>query len=91
MPASARTIPSTVAWRAAGASTETVNPSGRYRTVLSYHHTRLREAGLTRTRVAGRQHFIWLRAEEIEQRMPGWLAAVLGSLRAEDRAPAAVE
>ena len=58
---------------------------------LSYHLARLREAGLTMTRVAGRQHFIRLRAEEIEQWMPGWLDAVLGSLRAEGKAPAAAE
>lgn len=53
------------------------------KTNLTYHYVRLREAGLTRTRVAGAQRLITLRSDDIESRFPGLLAAVLAGARAE--------
>ena len=50
---------------------------------LTYHYVRLREAGLTRTRIVGAQRLITLRADDIEMRFPGLLAAVLAGARAE--------
>ncbi|MGK5743116.1 ArsR/SmtB family transcription factor [Micromonospora sp. URMC 103] len=43
----------------------------------SHHLKVLREAGLTRTRVAGTSRFVSLRREELEQVYPGLLDAVL--------------
>ena len=44
---------------------------------LSHHLRVLREAGLTRTRIDGRQRFLSLRTEDLEARFPGLLDAVL--------------
>jgi DNA-binding transcriptional ArsR family regulator len=56
------------------------------KTHLSYHLARLRTAGLTNTRVAGTSRFISLRARDLEVRFPGWLRAVIASIRAESAA-----
>jgi DNA-binding transcriptional ArsR family regulator len=53
------------------------------KTSLSYHLARLREAGLTRTRVEGTLRYMTLRREELARRFPGLLEAVLASARAE--------
>ena len=53
------------------------------KTNLTYHYVRLREAGLTRTRQMGTHRLITLRAEDIESRFPGLLAAILAAARAE--------
>ena len=50
---------------------------------MTYHYVRLREAGLTRTRIAGAQRLITLRIDDIETRFPGLLPAVLAGARAE--------
>jgi DNA-binding transcriptional ArsR family regulator len=50
---------------------------------LTYHYVRLREAGLTRTRIAGAHRLITLRIDDIESRFPGLLTAVLAGARAE--------
>jgi DNA-binding transcriptional ArsR family regulator len=55
------------------------------KTNLTYHYVRLREAGLTRTRIAGAQRLITLRIDDIETRFPGLLPAVLAGARAERR------
>jgi DNA-binding transcriptional ArsR family regulator len=55
------------------------------KTNLTYHYIRLREAGLTRTRIEGPQRLITLRSEDIEARFPGLLAAVLAGARSERR------
>ena len=44
---------------------------------VSHHWRILREAGLTHTRVQGRARFISVRRDEMEQRFPGLLAAIL--------------
>ena len=49
---------------------------------VSYHFKVLREAGVTRTRVAGTQRFISLRRDDLEMRFPGLLDAVLRATEA---------
>ncbi|WP_091666692.1 ArsR/SmtB family transcription factor [Micromonospora auratinigra] len=47
----------------------------------SHHLKVLREAGLTRTRVAGTSRYVRLRREELDRLYPGLLAAVLAAPR----------
>lgn len=51
------------------------------KTNLSYHLARLREAGVTRTRVDGAQRMISVRRDDLEARFPGLLDAILTSAR----------
>ena len=44
---------------------------------LSHHFKVLREAGLTHTRIEGRQRYITLRREELDRRFPGLLQIVI--------------
>jgi len=46
---------------------------------LTYHYAKLREAGLTHTRIEGSYRYVSLRIDELEQRFPGLLKAVLAS------------
>lgn len=55
------------------------------KTNVSYHLARMREAGLTTTRVEGTSHHIRLRVEDLETRFPGLLDAVLSSIVVEER------
>ncbi len=48
---------------------------------LAYHFRILREAGITRTRIEGRNHYISLRREELDERFPGLLDSVLKAAR----------
>jgi DNA-binding transcriptional ArsR family regulator len=47
------------------------------KSTLSHHFKTLREAGLTRTLVAGRTHTIQLRRTELDARFPGLLDAII--------------
>ncbi|MGN6204909.1 ArsR/SmtB family transcription factor [Humibacter sp.] len=47
------------------------------KSTLSHHFKTLREAGLTRTIVNGRQHDILLRRAELDERFPGLIESVL--------------
>jgi DNA-binding transcriptional ArsR family regulator len=49
----------------------------------SHHFRVLREAGLTRTRAEGTHRFVSLRRDEVEERFPGLLGAVLSAAEAE--------
>lgn len=49
----------------------------------SHHFKVLREAGLTRTRAEGTHRIVTLRREEVEERFPGLLGAVLAAAEAE--------
>jgi DNA-binding transcriptional ArsR family regulator len=51
------------------------------KSTLSHHFKTLREAGVTRTIVHGREHAIQLRRTELDARFPGLLDSVLGSQR----------
>lgn len=57
------------------------------KTNLSYHFARLREAGVTRTRVDGAQRLISVRRDDLDRRFPGLLDAVLASARPAKRKP----
>jgi DNA-binding transcriptional ArsR family regulator len=46
---------------------------------LSHHLRVLREAGITNTRLDGKHRFISLRADDLERRFPGVIAAILGA------------
>jgi DNA-binding transcriptional ArsR family regulator len=50
---------------------------GLSKPTLSHHLRVLREAGLTTTRCDGRKRLISLRADDLEERFPGLLEAVL--------------
>jgi DNA-binding transcriptional ArsR family regulator len=55
---------------------------------LTYHFARLREAGVTRTRVEGPYRYISLRTKDLEARFPGLLTAILAGARRERAARA---
>jgi len=55
------------------------------KTVISYHLARMREAGVTRTRIEGKQYLVSLRKADLEARFPGLLPAVIASARSEAR------
>src|SRR5579863_4439923 len=52
------------------------------KTNLSYHYARLREAGVTRTRIAGPYRMISVRVDDLAQRFPGLLDAIVAANRA---------
>lgn len=54
-----------------------------HKSTLSHHFRVLREAGVTGTRVAGRNRFVRLRREAVDVRFPGLLDAVIGGLGAD--------
>jgi DNA-binding transcriptional ArsR family regulator len=53
---------------------------GVAKSTLSQHLRVLRRSGLTHTRPSGTQRWISLRRDDIEQRFPGLLDAVLGAV-----------
>lgn len=56
---------------------------GLHKSTLSHHFKTLREAGITATRVMGREHAVKLRDDAIESRFPGLLSSVLAAHRGE--------
>lgn len=50
------------------------------KSALSHHFKVLRESGLIKVRIEGKQRFLSIRYEELEQRFPGLLHAVLKSM-----------
>lgn len=48
------------------------------KTTLSHHYKALREAGVTRTVVEGRNHSIQLRRTELDKKFPGLIDALTG-------------
>lgn len=60
------------------------------KTNLSYHFARMRESGLTQTRMEGTSRYMRLRGDDLEARFPGLLPALIGSLRDEKRHEAAL-
>ncbi|MFJ2755180.1 ArsR/SmtB family transcription factor [Nocardioides sp. NPDC087217] len=49
-----------------------------HKSTLSHHFKTLREAGLTSTRVRGRDYAVRLRGGDLEERFPGLIASVVG-------------
>ncbi|QHC68669.1 helix-turn-helix domain-containing protein [Rathayibacter sp. VKM Ac-2759] len=56
-----------------------------HKSTLSFHFKTLREAGLTATRVRGRDHAVRLRIDDLDQRFPGLLASVLRAATGHER------
>ncbi|TGK05114.1 transcriptional regulator [Leptospira langatensis] len=55
------------------------------KTNLSYHIAKLRDAGLTYTRIEGTKKNLSLRRADMEKRFPGLLEAILESCKLEER------
>jgi DNA-binding transcriptional ArsR family regulator len=51
------------------------------KTNISYHLAKLREAGVTRTEIAGTTRLISLRRDDLDRRFPGLLDSVVSSAR----------
>jgi DNA-binding transcriptional ArsR family regulator len=51
---------------------------------LCYHFAKLREAGVTRTRIEGPFRYISLRLDELEARYPGLLSSVIAAAEHEE-------
>jgi DNA-binding transcriptional ArsR family regulator len=54
---------------------------GGNKTALSYHYAKLREAGVTWTRIDGTQRFISLRRDDLDARFPGLLDSIVTNAR----------
>ncbi|MFD0417706.1 ArsR/SmtB family transcription factor [Streptomyces sp. NPDC127108] len=54
-----------------------------HQTTMSHHYRVLREAGLTWTTVEGRSRYVSLRRDDLDERFPGLLDAVLTPLRSD--------
>ncbi len=61
------------------------------KTNLSYHLARLREAGITRTRVLGPYRMISVRVDDLNARFPGLLVAIVAAARAAARSKETAE
>jgi DNA-binding transcriptional ArsR family regulator len=53
-----------------------------HKSTLSHHFKALREAGVTITHVDGRNHAIQLRRDELDERFPGLIDALVAGARA---------
>jgi DNA-binding transcriptional ArsR family regulator len=51
-----------------------------HKSTLSHHKKVLREAGVTRTQLVGRNYLVRMRREDLDARFPGFLDAVLAGL-----------
>ncbi|MEU1550663.1 metalloregulator ArsR/SmtB family transcription factor [Nocardia sp. NPDC005745] len=56
-----------------------------HKSTLSYHFKTLREAGITATRVRGREHAVQLRRADLDIRYAGLLDTVLAAATADHR------
>jgi DNA-binding transcriptional ArsR family regulator len=54
--------------------------SDLHKSTLSHHKKVLREAGVTRTQLVGRNFLVRLRREDLDARFPGFLDTVLAGL-----------
>jgi len=52
---------------------------------LTHHFKVLREAGLVKARYEGRNKFVWLRRDIIDEMFPGLLDGLLSAVEASDR------
>jgi len=50
---------------------------GRAKSSMSHHYKVLRDAGVIRTHIAGKEHFNLLRKSELDDRFPGLLTSIL--------------
>ncbi len=61
---------------------------GLSKATLSHHFRVLREAGVVRTRPEGRKRMLSLRQEELDQRFPGVVEAIVSASEARTAVPA---
>jgi len=61
------------------------------KTNLTYHLAKLREAGVTSTRLSGTSRFISLRRDDLEARFPGLLTSLIAAAMAEPERAALVK
>ncbi|MFI6293638.1 ArsR/SmtB family transcription factor [Nonomuraea sp. NPDC050790] len=50
-----------------------------HKSTLSHHYRALREAGVTRTRVNGRERLLSLRRDDLDARFPGLIDSIVSS------------
>lgn len=55
--------------------------------LLTYHFAKLREAGVTRVRVAGTSRYVSLRRDDLDARFPGLLDSIIASARRDPSLP----
>ena len=55
--------------------------------LMTYHLTKLRDAGVTLTRIDGATRYVSLRREEFDRRFPGLLDSVIRTARNDPRLP----
>ena len=55
-----------------------------HKSTLSHHYKVMREAGITSTRVVGRNRETRLRSDDLQQRFPGLIDSILASTRAHE-------
>lgn len=48
-----------------------------HKSTISHHYRVLREAGVTRTEIRGRERWVELRRDDLDRRFPGLMAAIL--------------
>jgi DNA-binding transcriptional ArsR family regulator len=53
----------------------------KHKSTLTHHFKVLREAGITRTRIDGREHFVSLRLGELAKRFPGVMDSILATVK----------
>ncbi len=51
------------------------------KSALSHHFRVLRESGLIRVRIEGKQRFLSIRYDELEQRFPGLLDSIIKNIK----------
>ncbi|HVI42143.1 MAG TPA: metalloregulator ArsR/SmtB family transcription factor [Anaerovoracaceae bacterium] len=54
------------------------------KSALSHHFKVLRESGLIRVRIEGKQRFLSIRYDELEKRFPGLLNTIINNIDKED-------
>lgn len=52
-----------------------------HKSTMSHHYKVLREAGVTRTVIEGRERYVCLRRDDLDQRFPGLIDAVTSATR----------
>ncbi len=65
-------------------SSERLGLAHLHKSTVSHHMRIMREAGLTSTRVVGRNRYVQLRRAELDARFPGFLEGLLASLEGEE-------
>ncbi|MDJ0342985.1 helix-turn-helix domain-containing protein [Streptomyces sp. H10-C2] len=64
-----------------GCAPEDVSLEHLHKSTVSHHMRVLREAGLTSTRLSGRNRYVSLRRDDLEERFPGLLESLLQAVR----------